>query len=233
MPLAWELYAIIMNKGFLYPRLSEIFSNIIAIIGSARFYTNLSVSLGRALLALFFSLLLALTLSIFRRCHKYIDSLVLPYQLAFSSFPPMVMVVVFMILYDKSTIPYLLSSLVLVPVLTETITHRIDSTDRNLLRMCQLFQVGRAKKIRNVYFPHVMRGIISILFAMFANSFKFVLAGEVFANPSKGIGSELNLLRANFQISMLFAWVVIIAVISTILYGLQKLIFRKALAEEL
>ena len=62
----------------------------------------------------------------------------------------------------------------------------------------------------------------------FSLAFKVVIAGEVHGQPKYGIGSSIQNAKANFDVSKIFGWIIIIAFISIIFDAINMLIRRKA-----
>jgi NitT/TauT family transport system permease protein len=68
---------------------------------------------------------------------------------------------------------------------------------------------------------------MSIFVSTFSLTFKVVITGEVYGQPKFGIGSQIQLEKVNFNVSGIFAWIVIIVFISIVLEVINKLLNKK------
>ena len=62
----------------------------------------------------------------------------------------------------------------------------------------------------------------------FSLAFKVVIAGEVHGQPKYGIGTVIQYEKMNFNTEAIFAWIIIIAMISFALDILNKFITKKS-----
>ena len=67
---------------------------------------------------------------------------------------------------------------------------------------------------------------MSIFVSTFSLAFKVVIAGEVHGQPKYGMGSQIQIEKVNFNTSGIFAWIIIIVLISLI-FELINSILRK------
>lgn len=85
-------------------------------------------------------------------------------------------------------------------------------------------QITKGKKI---YLPVIIIYLAETFISDFSLAFKVVIAGEVHGQPTFGIGSAIQRAKINFEISKVFGWIVLIAIVSIILEAINKVIIRK------
>ena len=68
---------------------------------------------------------------------------------------------------------------------------------------------------------------MSIFVSTLSLTFKVVITGEVYGQPKFGIGSQIQLEKVNFNVSGIFAWIVIIVLISLFLEIINKILKEK------
>ena len=61
----------------------------------------------------------------------------------------------------------------------------------------------------------------------FSLTMKLVVGGEVIGQPKYGIGSAIQLSKMNFDTTSIFAWIVLIAIISMIFEWVNKVLISK------
>ena len=68
--------------------------------------------------------------------------------------------------------------------------------------------------------------LISILSSTISLGFKIVIAGEVYGQPLYGIGAMIQSEKVNFNTTAIFAWIIIIVIISSLLNLMEKIMLR-------
>lgn len=94
--------------------------------------------------------------------------------------------------------------------------------------MADLYKIGQKNKILKIYLPAIKFSLISILSSTISLGFKIVIAGEVYGQPLYGIGAMIQSEKVNFNTTAIFAWIIIIVVISFILNQFEKLLVRRS-----
>ncbi|MER3123682.1 hypothetical protein ABQG71_21320, partial [Bacillus altitudinis] len=82
-------------------------------------------------------------------------------------------------------------------------------------------------KIIKIYLPSIKFRLATIIVSTMSLGLKVVIAGEVYGQPDYGIGSMIQLEKVNFNTPGIFAWLIIVIIISGTLEILQRLILRR------
>ena len=82
--------------------------------------------------------------------------------------------------------------------------------------MARIYEVSMFDKLNKIYIPTIKFYIMNIFVSTFSLTFKVVIAGEVHGQPKFGIGSQIQLEKVNFNTTGIFAWILIIILISYI-----------------
>ena len=98
---------------------------------------------------------------------------------------------------------------------------------KNILEMADLYKISRKDKILNIYLPSIKFSLISILSSTISLGFKIVIAGEVYGQPLYGIGAMIQSEKVNFNTTAIFAWIIIIVIISSLLNLMEKIMLRR------
>jgi NitT/TauT family transport system permease protein len=96
---------------------------------------------------------------------------------------------------------------------TSTVT-AIKNTDKGLLQMCKIYKINGFRVLKSIYLysslPHLRSGMISTL----GIGWKVTSAAEVLSLPKYAIGSQLYDSKVYLDINGLFAWTIIIIILS-------------------
>ena len=139
----------------------------------------------------------------------------------------MVLIVLTLIWFSKESAPYIVVFIMIFPVLYDAILGSMKNIDKNILEMADLYKVSRKDKILNIYLPSIKFSLISILSSTISLGFKIVIAGEVYGQPLYGIGAMIQSEKVNFNTTAIFAWIIIIVIISSLLNLMEKIMLRR------
>lgn len=218
----WQISAIIIDKEIYLPKLQSVFYSIIEIVKDKDFIKNVSSSMGRSLISFFSALILAIILSILAFCSNFFRDFIKPFNAIGKTIPTMVLVVLALIWFDKDKAPYVVGFAIVYPILFEGIFSELNNVDKKLIEMCSIYNVSMKNKILKIYFPVLIRYLIDIFMSSFSLAFKVVIAGEVHGQPDFGIGAAIQRDKVNFEITNIFAWIVLIALFSIIFELINK-----------
>jgi NitT/TauT family transport system permease protein len=106
------------------------------------------------------------------------------------------------------------SFLVVFPVIYTSVLGGVKSVDPNLLAMADLYNVGFFTKVKGLYFPSVFPYLFVGIRTAISLGIKSTIAAEVISQPMGAIGSNMQQFKINFDIEGVFAWVIVIILIS-------------------
>jgi len=101
----------------------------------------------------------------------------------------------------------------------------LNSADAQLLEMAGVFHMSGWKKFRYIYWPALLPYLINGAAISLGMSFKSGIAAEVIGVPDHSIGEKLYMAKIYLSTADLFAWTLVIIVIS----GLFEKVFIQLL----
>lgn len=226
----WEIAAKIIDNSIYLPTIEVVLKNLGAIIVDNTFFLNIYHSLGRTFISFFIAFILALLLGVISSFNSIINNILKPVNAIARSIPTMILVVLSLIWFDKDNAPYIVGIFIVFPILYDAVVSSITSIDKGIVEMAKIYKVKRFDIIKTVYFPAIKFQIIGIFISSFSLAFKVVIAGEVFGQPKYGIGTVIQYEKTNFNTEAIFAWMIIIALISFVLDVLQN-VGKKSMAK--
>ena len=225
--ILWEIVAVKINNNIYLPRIEEVLVSIGDIISSSDFIQNVLSSLYRTLISFFIALLLAIIFGVLSKQYPFFKNFLSPLNAIGKTIPTMVLVVLALIWFDKDKAPFVVGFSIVFPILYEGIINSLNSIDRKIVDMCRIYRVSNLEKVKKIYIPIIVFYIMNILISSFSLAFKVVVAGEVHGQPKYGIGSAIQLSKMNFDTPSIFAWIILIAIISVFFEWANKLLIRK------
>lgn len=225
--LFWEIAAYKINNDIYLPKLEDILNSMAVIFQSKDFINNILSSLYRSIISYFAAIILAVILGVLSLMYPLFKNLLKPLHSITKTIPTMVLVVLTLVWFDKDKTPYIVGFAIVFPILYDGIINSINSIDNKLLEMCTIYNVSKKEKIKKIYVKAIKYYIVGALMSTFSLAFKVVVAGEVHGQPKYGIGSAVQISKVNFDTVAIFAWIIIIALLSIIFELVNKLLERK------
>lgn len=196
------------------------------------FWRAIGWSALRIIGGFFLAALAAVLLAVPAARHRLVRELLSPLMAAVKAVPVASFIILALVWLDGSTLPLLISFLMVVPPVYLNVLEGICQTDRKLLEMADVFRVPLWRKIRGIYFPAVVPYARSAVSLALGLCWKAGVAAEVIALPRGSVGERLYTAKVYFETPDLFAWTAVIVAVSAlfergILRGLDALV-RKA-----
>ena len=122
--------------------------------------------------------------------------------------------VFYLIWIPSRNLSVFISFLMVLPVIYTNILEGIQQTDSKILEMAKVFQVNPGRKIRYIYVSQVLPYFLSACRLSLGMCWKAGVAAEVIGVPSGSIGEKLYNAKIYLNTPDLFAWTIVIIVIS-------------------
>ncbi|MGN0143366.1 MAG: ABC transporter permease [Clostridium sp.] len=224
----WEVSAILMNNDIYLPRIECILKEVMNLIQDKNFYMYVSSSFSRSVVSYLYALILSVILGILSSVYPFFRYLTAPINSFIKTIPTLVLVVLALVWFDKDKAPFVVGFAIVFPILYEGIQNSILKIDKSILEMAEIYEVSMYDKITKIYIPAIKFYLINIFVSTLSLTFKVVIAGEVHGQPKYGIGSQIQLEKVNFNTTGIFAWIIIIVIISFIFEFINMSLNKRA-----
>ena len=116
-----------------------------------------------------------------------------------------------------SSVPAIVSALMVLPVVWGNVGKGIGETDPLLLEAARAYRFGRWKTVRLVYVPSVLPYFASAFRTALGLAWKAGVAAEVLCQPRLAIGTRLYRAKITLETPDVFAWTVVVIALSFLL----------------
>lgn len=188
-------------------------------------------SIGFSMLRIIGGFLAAMVLGILlgglsARCRPVREFLA-PAVVTVKAIPVASFVILVLIWVSSRNLSVVISFLMVFPVIYTNILEGIGSTDKKLLEMAQVFQLSSLRKIRYIYVSQVLPFFQAGCSIALGLCWKAGVAAEVIGIPDGSIGEKLYKAKVYLDTPDLFAWTLVIILVSLIfekvfLAGIKK-----------
>ena len=226
--LLWQLGAEALNQELLLVSPLKVLLRLKELIITGDFWLSVSYSFIRILSGFFLALLVGMLLAALSGGHKLIETLLWPYVSVIKATPVASFIILCLIWLDSGSLSIFISFLMVLPVVYTNILQGIKSTDRELLEMAEVFRMKLFKRLKYIYLPQVKPYLLSACTLSLGLCWKAGIAAEVIGMPDGSIGERLYEAKIYLSSQDLFAWTVVIIVISIFFEKLFLWVLKKS-----
>lgn len=215
--LVWYLIAILIDKELILPGPVSVFKKIGEWIVTASFWGVIANSLSNILLGILLGFVLGTLTALLTTYVKPFEILLRPLTTLIKVTPVASFILLLILWTRRETVPSTVSVLIVFPIVWANISQGIVSVNKELVEVAKTFKLPFFKKIIYLYVPSVLPSVISALRSSIGLAWKAGISAEILALPHETIGYEMAEAKNFFVRTDVFAWTVVIIILSVII----------------
>lgn len=223
----WQLLYQSVGQEILLVSPAQTLLRIIALAQQADFWISASVSLYNVALGFLCASFLGVVLGAFCSRFRLLYELIYPLLSAVKATPVASFIILALVWIQAAQVPAFIAGLIVLPIVFSNVCQGVASTDCELLEMAQVFRLNRWKTLRYVYIPTVMPYLAAAFTTGIGLAWKAGVAAEVLANTRDSIGGRIYGAKIYLDTADLFAWTVVVIVMSVVLERLLVACLRR------
>ena len=210
----WQAAAMLVNEPLLLASPLQVAGRLFALVATADFWNTVLYTGLRIILGFLMGFIVGIGLAILAGRFKWVELLLWPFVVTVKSIPVASFVILVLIWLGSRQLSVFISFLMVFPVMYLNTLQGLHSTDRKMLEMARLFRLTGGQKLRHIFLPHLrpfLTGGCSIALGL---SWKSGVAAELIGRPDFSIGDMLYMAKVNLDTADLFAWTLMIILLS-------------------
>lgn len=224
--LVWQLLSMYVDSAILLASPVDTLKCLWNMLGIASFWQSILFTLIRICVGLFLANIIGAFFSVGAYLSKtFRDFISIPIAVTKST-PVASFIILVLIWIPSKNLSVFISFLMSFPVIYTNILQGLDSMDKNMLEMAQVFKLSTARKIRFIYIPQVIPYYRAAAALSNGLCFKAGIAAEVIGQPNGSIGERLYEAKIYFNTPELFAWTITIIIASIVFNRLFMLLIN-------
>ena len=226
--LLWQLASMAVGLPLLLPSPLAVLLRLGQLCTGADFWLTVASSLLRILLGFLLGVLFGTALAGLCWRFRLIDALARPLLGVLKSTPVASFIILALVWVKTTWLPTVISFIMVLPLIYANVREGIDSADRQLLEMAQVFRLSRRKTFRYCYLPAILPFFLSAISSALGFAWKSGIAAEVLGRPARAIGSQIYDSKIYLETPDLFAWTLVVILLSVLLERLAVRFVRWA-----
>lgn len=212
--ILWQIAAIALNNRLLLVGPIRVAERLWALLLEKSTWQAIFFTFSRIGLGFLLAFGAALILAILSAAFPWVAVLLRPYVLAIQSVPVASFIVIALLWLSGKRLSTFISFLMVLPVLYSNSLQGLQNADGQLKEMAKVFRIPIYRQIPGIYLPALAPSLKAGCRVALGMCFKSGVAAEVIAVTSHSIGGMLYDAKVYLEIADLFAWTVIIVVLS-------------------
>lgn len=224
---AWQIAAMLVGSELLLPAPLATLRRFITLLGQADSWLRAGMSLLRIVAGYAGGVLAGVLLAILTARFRFADALLLPLRSIVKATPVTSFILLALLWLRSGVVPAFISFLMVLPLVWTNVLTSIRETDKNLLEMARAYHFSRRQRLFHVYAPSVLPGFLASCTTALGFAWKAGVAAEILALPQLSIGYALYMSKLHIETLDLFAWTLLIVILSMLLEAVLTRLIRR------
>ncbi|NLJ90165.1 MAG: ABC transporter permease subunit [Clostridiales bacterium] len=212
----WQVIAMIIDREMLLASPIAVIKALANLLTTSVFWQSLASSFRKIVLGFLTGTLFGVFIAVISYRFLLLRELFEPLIKVIKSTPVASFIIIALIWVGSANLSVLISFLMVVPVIYTNTLRGLCEIDTKLLEMSHVFRVSWLKRARYIYIPEVMPYFISAVSVGLGFCWKSGVAAEVIGLPKNSIGEALYEAKIYLMTKELFAWTIVIILISVL-----------------
>ena len=212
----WQLGAMAIDQQIILVSPLRVLSRLWELIPTPDFWGSISYSLVRITAGFLLGVAAGTVLAALSARFRRVEELLAPALLAIKSIPVASFIIICLIWMSSSRLSIFISFLMVLPIVYTNVLQSIRSADRQLLEAVSIFRLSWPKRALYLWLPQLKPYLLSGCTVSLGISWKAGIAAEIIGIPAGSIGRMFYDAKVYFNTVDLFAWTVIVVVISVL-----------------
>ena len=223
----WQIGAMIINKEYLLPDIPATFKALLEIVKDASFYKSVIFSCLRVIAGLALGSAFGILLAIL--CNKFsiLHTLFSPIITIIKSTPVASFIVLLWVLMSGDALTVFIGFLMVMPIIWQNLLDGYSAIDKNVIELADVYEFSYSKRLKLLVFPTLKKYLIPALITASGLAWKAGIAAEIIAYTKNSIGQGINDAKYNMETATIFAWTLVVIVLSIALEKTTKYFLRR------
>lgn len=224
----WQLAAWAVGKDLLLPGPWTVARTLAALVVTAKFWQTTALTLLRIFAGMLAGAALGTVLAVLTCASVWCDRLLSPLVKVIRATPVASFILLVLLWVSTGRVPGVISALMVLPVLWGNVAKGIRQTDPQLLELARAYRFGRGRTFQLIYFPAVAPYFTAGVETGLGLAWKAGVAAEVLCRPKLAIGTQVFFSRTYMETADLFAWTLVVILLSFLVESVLVRLLRKA-----
>ena len=208
--------------SLLIPSPPEVMHKLGELVVTAPFWRNTGLSLLRITAGLLTGILAGVITAVLTSRSALARALLAPAVRVIRATPVASFILLVLLWTDKNRVPAVISALVVLPIIWESTCAGLRSVDGDLMEFARAYRLTRTDTLLHVVLPAMLEHLSAAVCTAIGLAWKSGIAAEVLCTPLAAIGTEVYHSKLYLDTPALFAWTLVVVVLSMTIERLAR-----------
>lgn len=223
----WEIAALSVNNNYFLPDVPSVTKELFGIVVTQDFFKTVLYTALRVISGLALGIIIGLVMATLSYKIPLVEITLAPLVSIIKATPIASFIVLLWISMSGNSLVILVAFLMVFPIIWQNTRDGFNSIDKELKEVAEAYGLSFTKKLKILYFPTIMRYLAPAVITASGLAWKSEIAAEIIAYVNNSIGQHINDGKRDFESTTVFAWTIIVIVISICLELLAKKLLKK------
>lgn len=227
--LVWEGISLRVDQELLVPSPVQVFSRIFILIGTASFWQITATTVARISIGFLSGSAAGVLFAVLTSISPVVLAFFKPILSIVKATPVASFIILALVWIKGGQIPAFISFLMVFPIVWGNVVKGIDQTDKKLLEMAKVYHIKKIDIFKKIYLNSVLPFFVPAAMTSMGLAWKAGIAAEVLSVPQFAIGTAIYNAKIYLETIDLFAWSIVVIIISVILEKIVVTLLQKML----
>lgn len=216
--LLWQLGSMALSQALLLASPITVLKRLVVLALEPTFWRTVAFSFGRIAAGFFAALFVGALLAAVSARFALLRTLLSPLMAVVKASPVASFIILLLIWVPSHSLSVAVSFMMALPIIYVNLCEGLSETDPAMLELADVFGVPTARRVRYLYLSQLLPYLRSACAVSIGLCWKSGIAAEVIGIPKGSIGERLYQAKIYLDTPDLFAWTVVIVLLS-MLFG--------------
>lgn len=223
----WQIVYFSIGKEILFVSPFGVLKTGWRLVQEVEFWKSIGASLFRIMNGFFFAVILGSITAIITSANAFFYDLFYPAISVLKATPVASFIILALVWMKTGQVPVFVSFLIVFPLVWGNVSQGIQSRDRNLLEMADVFSFSKKQRFLLIDIPSVLPYFTAACTTGLGLAWKSGIAAEVISMPQFSIGTALYQSKIYLETAELFTWTAVVIIQSVLLERLLVFLLKK------
>ena len=210
----WQAAAMLINKRLILVSPVEVVKRLFELLPDGAFWSSIFETGGRIILGYLLGLAVGTCLAMLAARLTLLRDFFSPFMLTVKAVPVASFTILALFFLSSENLAILVTFLIALPIVYSNILTGIDSMDKRLVDMANLFRIAPHKKAEYIYYSQILPYFRTAASVAAGLSWKSGVAAELIVITTASIGEMLYQAKVELDSASLFAWTFVVILLS-------------------
>ncbi len=226
----WQVIAWRVGSQVMVPAPADAIRTLAQAAAAISFWKSIAVTLLRIVGGVAAACVCGILLAALTYHFNWLSTLLSPFLVMVKSVPVASFIILLLIWLSTNLLPGVVVFIMVLPLIWSNVKKGLEQTDRELLEMAGVFHLSFLTKVKRIYIPSVIPYFTAGLTTAIGFGWKAGVTAEVLCTPKFSIGVQLYNAKVYLDTPSLFAWTMVVIIMSLVLEQLLVRLIRKGIA---